>query len=133
TPVFNLGKFYSDFETVMDDDFNTPQAVAVIFDFVRTANKIIDENPNTCKTFLMTLKEFLKKTAEEVLGVIHFEDLNKRITPALENELINLILNLREELKKEKNYKLADQVRNKLNELGLIVQDSKTGPAVKRK
>ncbi len=133
TPVFNLGKFYSDFETVMDDDFNTPQAVAVIFDFVRTANKIIDENPNTCKTFLMILKEFLKKTAEEVLGVIHFEDLNKRITPALENELINLILNLREELKKEKNYKLADQVRNKLNELGLIVQDSKTGPAVKRK
>ncbi|KAF0153605.1 MAG: cysteinyl-tRNA synthetase [Ignavibacteria bacterium] len=133
TPIFVFNKFYSDFETVMDDDFNTPQAAAVIFDFVRAANKIIDENPNSCKTFLINLKEFLKKTADEVLGVIHLEDLNKRVSPSLETELINLILNLREDLKKEKNYKLADEVRNKLNELGLIVHDSKTGAVVKRK
>lgn len=133
TPAFDLKKFYSDFESVMDDDFNTPQAVAVIFDFVRAVNKVIDENPNAGKSFLITLKEFLSKTAQDVLGIIHFEDLNKSEEPLLETELINLILILREELKKDKNYRLADEVRNKLNELGLIIQDSKTGPTVKRK
>lgn len=133
TPGFDLNKFYSDFEEVMDDDFNTPQAVAVLFDFTRAANKVIDENPNAGKVFLNSLKEFLAKTAEGVLGVIHFDDLNKNENQSLETELINLILKLREDLKKEKNYKLADDVRNKLNELGLIIQDSKTGPTVKRK
>ncbi len=133
TPVFDVKKFYSEFETVMDDDFNTPQAVAVIFDFVRAVNKVIDENPNASKSFLITLKEFLLKTAQDVLGIIHFDSLNKRETPSLETDLINLLLILREELKKDKNYKLADEVRNKMNELGLIIQDSKTGPTVMRK
>jgi len=132
-PEFDLNKYYSDFETAMDDDFNTPQAVAVIFDFVRAANKKIDENPNAGKAFFLSLKEFVYKTADDILGVIHLENLVKREVPSLESELINIILNLREELKKEKNYRLADQLRNSLNDLGLIIQDSKSGPAVKRK
>lgn len=130
---FNFKKYYDEFESVMDDDFNTPQAVAVIFDFVRAANKAIDENSSTSKSFLMELKSFLKKTAEGVLGVIHFSDLEKSIESDLDVEYINEMLAAREEAKKNKNYKLADEIRNKLNDLGLVIQDSKTGPTYKKK
>lgn len=130
---FNFKKYYDEFESVMDDDFNTPQAVAVIFDFVRAANKAIDENSSISKSFLTELKSFLKKTAEGVLGVIHFSDLEKSIESDLNVEYINEMLAAREEAKKNKNYKLADEIRNKLNDLGLVIQDSKTGPTYKRK
>ena len=132
-PEFDLKKFYDEFEAVMDDDFNTPQAVAVIFDFVRAANKVIDENPNVSKSFLLELKNFLAKTAEDVLGVIHFADLKRDLHSSLDIDAINKMLEEREAAKKEKNYKLADEIRNKLNDLGLIIQDSKTGPTFKRK
>lgn len=130
---FNFKKYYDEFESVMDDDFNTPQAVAVIFDFVRAANKAIDENSSISKSFLTELKSFLKKTAEGVLGVIHFSDLEKSIESDLNVEYINEMLAAREEAKKNKNYKLADEIRNKLNDLGLVIQDSKTGPTYKKK
>lgn len=130
---FDLKKFYDEFEAVMDDDFNTPQAVAVIFDFVRAANKVIDENPNMGKSFLLEMKDFLTKTAEGVLGVIHFADLKRDLHSSLDIDAINKMLEEREAAKKGKNYKLADEIRNKLNDLGLIIQDSKTGPTFKRK
>jgi cysteinyl-tRNA synthetase len=133
TIQFDFKKYYDEFEAVMDDDFNTPQAVAVIFDFVRAANKAIDENSSISKSFLMELKSFLTKTAEGVLGVIHFSDLEKATESDLDVEYINQMLAAREEAKKNKNYKLADEIRNKLNDLGLIIQDSKTGPTYKRK
>jgi len=133
TIQFDFKKYYDEFEAVMDDDFNTPQAVAVIFDFVRAANRAIDENPSVSKSFLIELKSFLTKTAEGVLGVIHFSDLEKAGESDLDVEYINQMMAEREEAKKNKNYKLADEIRNKLNDLGLIIQDSKTGPTYKRK
>jgi len=133
TIQFDFKKYYDEFEAVMDDDFNTPQAVAVIFDFVRAANKAIDENPSVSKSFLIELKSFLTKTAESVLGIIHLSDLQKASESDLDVEYINQMLAAREEAKKNKNYKLADEIRNKLNDLGLIIQDSKTGPTYKRK
>ena len=132
-PSFNIQNFLTEFEKVMDDDLNTPQAVAVIFDFVRSANKIIDENEKLSKKSLIEMKSFLKKTAEEVLGIVHFDELKKNNQPSLEEDLLKLLVDLRETLKLEKNYKLSDEIRNRLNSLGIILADSKTGATIKRK
>ncbi len=132
-PNFDVKKFFGEFEKVMDDDFNTPQAVALIFDFIRSANKIISENDNIQKEFYLELKSFLKKTAEDILGIVHLDELKKPPMFFLENDLINLLINIRENLKKEKNYTMADLIRNKLHEMGIILQDSKTGTTFKRK
>ena len=131
-PEFDVSKYYSDFEKIMDDDFNTPQAVAVIFDFIRATNKIISENENIGSEFFKRIKNFLKETAEAVLGIIYFDDMINQSNSNLENELIELLIGLRESAKKEKNFSLADQIRDELNKIGVLLQDSKAGTTFKK-
>ena len=109
----------------MDDDFNSPQAVAVIFDFVRDVNKTIAENENIYPEFYLNVKEFLRKTAENVLGIVDLSKQYQSTNHSLENELTNLLIQLRTDAKKEKNYTLSDKIRDELNKLGVILQDSK--------
>lgn len=131
-PEFNIKQYYDEFENVMDDDLNTPQAVAVIFDLIRAANKTISDYDNINVSFYNDLKKFLIDTAENVFGIIHFEELNKRVEQ-LDDKLINLILDLRNRLKKEKKYELADMIRDELSKLGIELKDGKDGTLYKFK
>jgi len=108
----------------MDDDFNTPQAVAVIFDFVKEVNKVILSNQSVQPDFFIKVKDFLIKTAQDILGIIDFSGIASS-DGKLESELIELLINLRNEAKQEKNYNLADKIRKSLNELGIELKDSK--------
>ncbi|GAB6282135.1 MAG: cysteine--tRNA ligase [Ignavibacterium sp.] len=122
-PKYDFTKYKSEFENAMDDDFNTPKAVAVIFDFIKDTNKIISEQQNLTKSFYIKLKEFLQTTLIDVLSIASFEEENK--SSELVDDLINLLIKLRLEARQNKNYKLADQIRDELKELGIILQDSK--------
>ncbi len=127
---FDIQKFYDAFEEAMDDDFNTPQALAVIFDFVKEANKTIAENNNLSQKFYINLKEFLEKTAIGVLGITDFD--KQTSSSNLENELINLLIKLRLDAKKEKNFLLADKIRDELKNIGIELKDSKEGTSYKK-
>jgi len=124
TPDFDFAYFEKKFEESMDDDFNTPQTVAVIFDFVKEVNKVITLNPNADPAFYKTVKKFLIRTAQDVLGIIDFSA-SASSDGKLETELIELLIKLRQEAKQEQNYKLADKIRIGLNELGIELKDSK--------
>lgn len=131
---FNINGYYSGFEKAMDDDFNTSQAVAVIFDFVRDVNKILSLDGKINITFLEDVKLFLTKTAQDVFGIIHFDELdNNEKKSNLEDDLIKLLITLRDNYKKEKNYAASDQIRNELLNLGIILQDAKSGTTYLRK
>ncbi|MEG8947616.1 cysteine--tRNA ligase [Rosettibacter firmus] len=133
-PEFDFSFYYKEFEKVMDDDINTPQAVAVIFEFVKSINKIISEHEKINTDFYRRVKKFLQDTAEAVLGIIHFDSLLNGIKEeSIEDKLIELLINVRLLLKKEKNYALSDLIRDELNKLGIILQDSKEGTTYKRK
>jgi cysteinyl-tRNA synthetase len=129
---FNLKYYYDEFEKVMDDDLNTPQGCAVIFDLIRNANKIISETDNLNVSFYSELKKFLTVTAENIFGIIHFNDLNKK-SAQLDEKLINLIIELRTKLKKEKNFILADSIRIELNKMGIELKDGKDSTTYKFK
>lgn len=131
-PEFNIKYYYDEFEKVMDDDLNTPQACAVIFDFVRSVNKIMSEIENPHVSFFIDVKKFLKDTAENVFGIIHFEELHKK-SAQLDEKLINLIIELRTKLKKEKNFLLADSIRDELNKIGIELKDGKDSTTYKFK
>jgi cysteinyl-tRNA synthetase len=125
-PAIDIEKFRTGFESAMDDDFNTPQATAVIFDFVKEVNRIIAENENIDVSFYLKVKEFLTDTAGSVLGIIDFNELEKGgNTSSVENELIELLIKLRTQAKVNKNFALADQIRDELKSLGIILQDQK--------
>jgi cysteinyl-tRNA synthetase len=127
----DIRSYFARFEKAMDDDFNTPQATAVIFDFIRDVNKIIAENEKPGSKFINGARDFLFKTAEDVLGIIP-SSAPAMASGSLEDELIDLLIKIRQKAKDEKNYVMADEIRDEMKELGLILQDGKDGTKVKR-
>jgi len=125
TPELNFNKYKTGFQTVMDDDFNTSQAVAVIFDFVKDVNKVIGENTNINSAFYSEVKIFLQETAEGVLGIMDFTQKEETDMATKEKELIELLIKLRQNAKEEKNYSLADKIRDELKAIGVVLEDSK--------
>ncbi|MGE5399941.1 MAG: cysteine--tRNA ligase [Ignavibacteriales bacterium] len=131
-PEFDFNSFRSDFETAMDDDFNTPQAAAVIFDFVREVNRVIAREEKLDVQFYKQIKEFLTKTSQEVLGIVNFSDKPAESGNSLENELIELLIKLRAKAKINKNFALSDEIRDELKNLGIILQDLKEKTSFKK-
>lgn len=130
-PNFDFEKYYKDFETAMNDDLNTAQAVAVLFDFVRDVNKTIANNEKLSSEFYLRVKEFLSKTAQGVLGIIDL-DKSEAEGSSIDKELIELLIRLRNDARKEKNFLLSDKIRDGLKELGIELKDSKEGTTYKR-
>lgn len=130
---FNFTKYYERFSIAMDDDFSTPQAVAVIFDFVRDANKFITENEILPKSFYNDASEYLVNTAVNVLGILNDDFSKNKIEDVIDDKLIDILLNIRSQLKTEKNFELADMIRNELHILGIELKDGKDGTTFKRK
>ncbi|MCJ7552574.1 MAG: cysteine--tRNA ligase, partial [Ignavibacteriaceae bacterium] len=130
SPEFNFAPYKEKFTAAMDDDLNTSQAVAVIFDFVRDVNSVIAETSNIDASFFKGAKEFLQSTAEDVLGIVDFNQ--KESTSSIEKELIELFIKIRIDAKKEKNFTLADKVRDELKLLGIVLEDSKEGTIYKK-
>ncbi len=130
-PNFDFEKYYKEFEEAMDDDLNTPQAVAVLFDFVRDVNKSMAEKDNLPQEFYANVKAFLSKTAQDVLGIVDLEK-SQAEGSSIEKELIELLIRLRNDARREKNFALSDKIRDGLNELGIELKDSKDGTTYKR-
>ena len=130
-PEFDFKKFEDKFVEVMDDDFNTPQGIAVIFDFVKEVNRLAIENINLSSEFYLKAKNFLTKTAVNVFGIISFKE-TEVTGDSMEKELIELLIHLRNDAKKEKNYALSDKIRDELNKLGVVLQDSKDKTTYKK-
>ncbi|MFX1291588.1 MAG: DALR domain-containing protein, partial [Promethearchaeota archaeon] len=109
------------FEEAMDDDFNTPKALAAIHEFIRQINSSLDNK-----------KDILNRASEtllELLGVLGLDFTKKKgIDDAKVNELMELIINIRENARKEKNYELSDEIREKLRTVGIQIEDAEDGP-----
>jgi len=130
-PELDIKLFEDKFIAAMDDDFNTAQAVAVIFDFVKEVNRTIAENENINSEFYKNVKVFLESTAVEVLGIMNFDVEDESANKDFDVNFIQQKIDERTEAKKEKNYSLADKIRDDLKELGVELKDSKDGTIFK--
>ena len=128
---FDFEKSYLAFKEAMDDDFNSPKSIAVVFDFIKEVNTYIANGDNLTREFYEGALEFLKKTADGVLGILRTEKVENSDS-GLEEELIQLLLKLRVDAKLEKNYALSDKIRNELLTLGITIQDTKEGSTYKK-
>ena len=124
-----IKKAHRDFEGAMDEDFNTPNAVAVLFEIVNTCNKVLYSS-DFRKAHLSALK-YAAKILRELGGVlgITFEELSPGV---LEDEVRKQI-DIRNRMRKEKNFKEADRIRKQLEEKGIILEDTKEGVIWRRK
>jgi len=121
--------FRKDFQKAMDDDFNTPQAIAVFFEIVRLSNKAIHDNGFT-KEFLPSLKcaEATIKELGEIFGLLFKEE-----PSAISDNSIEDKINARTKFRNEKKFKEADQIRKELEEAGIMLEDIRGGKTTWRR
>ena len=119
------------FMEAMDEDMNTPQALAVIFDQIKETKKFsVNVSSGEEAGALNYSYNSLRKKLEEVLGIVLFmeeENKNFKNNDKLTGNLIELLIKLRADARKEKNFKLSDEIRDNLKELGIEIQDNKDG------
>jgi len=115
--------FRERFIEAMDRDLNTPQAVAALFDLAREINRARDENQalEEAQTTLRELADLLGLTLAK-------EEESLAATP-----FIQLLIELRKELRQAKRYDLADSIRSRLGELGVALEDTPQGTIWKRR
>jgi cysteinyl-tRNA synthetase len=116
-------RFYSE----LRDDFNTPKAFAVLFEFIKAVNTQL-ENHSIGKKEANAITVFFKEI-NAIFGIIDFKKLKQSNIP---NEVKNLLAQ-REKYRKAQDWQKADETRKEIEKYGFIVDDTPSGPAVKKK
>lgn len=110
-----------DLLNAMDDDFNTSLAISHIYELIKIANSELNKKDKDLNK-LKNIEKVLDECAVNVLG-LKFEENNESET---DEKLLDYILNLRNELRQNKNFELSDQIRDDLTKLGYEVNDKKS-------
>ncbi|MBT1278551.1 cysteine--tRNA ligase [Thermoanaerobacter sp. CM-CNRG TB177] len=122
--VEKFEEYKKEFEEAMDDDFNTADAISVLFEMAKTAN--INLSGNSSKELVKyILNMFLKLS--EILGLFY-----RSVKTDIDDEEILALIEKRQQARKEKNWKLADEIRDRLREKGIILEDTPEGVRWKR-
>ncbi len=117
-----------EFIEAMDDDFNTALAFSVIFNFCHDLNAALNEGPLSAADAAAAQKLFAD--FESVLGCLLPQEEAK--DDGLADALMDLILTIRQQARKNKDWATADAIRDKLKELGIVIEDTAEGARWKR-
>lgn len=122
----NIQKLKENCYAAMNDDFNSPILISHLFEAVRIINSVNDGKEKINTKDLEELKSVYQSFVFDVLG---FQNDNSSSTNDnnLTSELIDMILNLRIEAKKNKDFATSDKIRNELTKKGITIKDTKDG------
>ncbi|MEM2955203.1 MAG: cysteine--tRNA ligase [Nitrososphaerales archaeon] len=115
------------FGEAMDDDFNTPLALSCLFDLAKDVNKLFD----TQKSINKRLADDLINTFRElggIIGILQKEEIKEELP-----EELRLLIEERERARERKDWKTADEIRKRLEEFGIILEDTPQGVKWKKK
>jgi cysteinyl-tRNA synthetase len=130
------GNYWKAFCEAMDDDFNTAKGVGILFNLVKEANRMLDEDKKSLKAkgVLVTLITDLMQMAR-ILGILQqpwhsfFEERanNQLRNMAISAEAIDELVAERAAARNNKDWKRADEIRNQLEEIGILLEDKDDG------
>lgn len=118
-----IDELVSKYEAAMEDDFNTADAISVIFELVKLSNSTTGEDSS--REYVVILKETIEKLCD-ILGII-----TEKEEEILDGE-IEAMIEARQQARKDKNFALADEIRGKLLEKGIVLEDTREGVKWKR-
>ena len=118
-----LPKFIEKFDSAMDDDLNTADAISVLFELIRFTNGNTDENSSSA--FAKKLYETLFTLSDTVLGI----HITRKEEAVSEDEVAKIeeLIAQRTAAKKEKNFQRADEIRDELKAMGIEIKDTREG------
>ncbi|SFB24757.1 MULTISPECIES: cysteine--tRNA ligase [unclassified Bacillus (in: firmicutes)] len=114
---------HDQFIVEMDDDFNTANAISVLFELSKLANYYVMEKNTDIDVIDAFLKEF-----EDLLKVLGIELKGEELL----DEEIDALIAKRIQARKDRDFKLADQIRDQLKDMNIILEDTPQGPRWKR-
>jgi cysteinyl-tRNA synthetase len=108
------------FSNSMDDDFNSSGALAALFELVRAINTARDSGATDAQL------EPAQKTVRSLAGVLGLR-LSEKKSSGDADKFVNLLVEIRTEMRKQKNWAMSDLIRDRLKELGVAIEDAKDG------
>lgn len=121
--VESLNALKAKFEASMDDDFNTADAIAAIFEIVKLANSYVTAD---------TPKSLINKTRGLIISLCDILGIICEEKEELLDADIEALINERQAARKERNFARADEIRNELEAMGIILEDTREGVRWKR-
>jgi cysteinyl-tRNA synthetase len=127
--VARLGEYRARFEKAMDDDFNTPRAIAVLFDLSREVNTLLNSGVSVSQATLMEIDGLYESLGGDALG-IRFADLSggsQDDEGDMVDGLVRLLIGMRQEARQAQDWAQADAIRDRLSEMGISLEDGAGG------
>jgi cysteinyl-tRNA synthetase len=125
--VLDAEAYRRQFMEAMDDDFNSAKAMGILFDLAREINQAADSSQN-----IEDARNLLKQLAREVMG-LRLEVQENKAESIEAAPFIELLIHTRYELRQAKQYQLADEIRKKLADLGILLDDTPSGTTWKNR
>lgn len=115
------------FLEAMDDDFNAPLAIGVLFDLARETNQALNSEQKMTLETLKQIDQLFDELGGKVLGLVPDQLPSVTGNANTESNLMDLIINMRTEIRKQKLWALSDIIRDGLKTIGFIIEDKKDG------
>ena len=128
---FDVAPWEQRFIEAMDQDLNTPAGFGVLFECLREANTMLHSDAGMTGASRRALRDFLQRTALGVLGVLH----ETQAAPADGEQfaaLMALMIGVRGKARADKQWGISDFIRDGLKDMGITIEDGKTGSTWKR-
>lgn len=126
--ALEVGQYRRRFLDAMNDDFNTPQAIAVLFDFTRAVNQRLSANAKPGRGELEAIDAVFREYADQVLGILPAKTARLPLGDSGHDApLMQILIDMRAEARKQKLFALSDMIRDRLKALGIVLEDTKDG------
>jgi cysteinyl-tRNA synthetase len=126
TSGFSIELWKKNCYQAMNDDFNSPILIAELFSAVKFINLVKENKASISEKDLLRLKSCFNAFIFEILGLHTLNETENNHKEKLE-ESIKLLIKIREEARENKDFKLSDKIRNKLEQIGIQLKDLKEG------
>jgi cysteinyl-tRNA synthetase len=123
--TIEVGKLKKKCYEALDDDLNSPILLSHLFEGVKFINSMVDGSEKIDGPGLESLKELFNTFVFEILGLK--DETTGKSDEKLTGELINIIVDLRQDAKNRKEWDVSDKIRKELNQLGVTLKDRKDG------
>jgi cysteinyl-tRNA synthetase len=124
--ITEIDPYRDAFVEAMDDDFNTPKAIAAIFDFNKEVNTLLASEKPLGRGTLAAIDGFYRELGGKVLGIIP-SDLTYDVGGDLVERLVDIVLGIRQQYRDARAWEHADELRRQLADIGILVDDRPEG------
>lgn len=122
-----LEKAKTTFTEVMDDDFNSPRAIAALQELTRDVNTLLNNETEVGLNVLNAINDTYTSIGGDVLGLIPAVDVADSGDSQRESALIEMLIAMRAQARADKNYARSDEIRDQLAGIGIVLEDRADG------